>query len=330
MTPKTDSVSTTDNSQGKVIYEKIQKFLKLNETYKAGTKSSGTMSVAEAREILDLTINYEYSEHMTVCDSVSLDTLYIAMPHVDNNGNISTDDVIATYGTFETTLATYKAAIEDNRNTLSYFMIKFPTNDNAKTDSNIEIVFDRGIPSNDSLQQYQGPFEEGDDFYCGYMRGRCNSTFSENTDAANELTKRFKYIPNPPGEEYIMLLCNVEHVKYIAIPYNYNSFRPYVYYDDPNMEDCSDHWLFAKEMIGIQEFPCICHEEMNCYWRSIRRNIVLPNAPLHYSPIYNSPYNQCQIYFTDLYPKNNNYCTYVHIAIVRYCNVYWNNPNDVE
>ena len=45
LTPKTDSVSTTDNSQDKVIYEKIQKFLKLNETYKADTKSGVTISI---------------------------------------------------------------------------------------------------------------------------------------------------------------------------------------------------------------------------------------------------------------------------------------------
>ena len=96
------------------------------------------------------------------------------------------------------------------------------------------------------------------------------------------------------------------------------------------MEDCAEKWLFFF-MYGFDINPCIDWDIMNCYWRSINRNIVCPDAPLHSvqggTSFVSIPYHQCIINShkfqistpTNIYVK-------VHTAHVIYCIVQWFDP----
>ena len=57
------------------------------------------------------------------------------------------------------------------------------------------------------------------------------------------------------------------------------------------------------------------------------------SGPLHYSPTYHSPYNQCELIDRNLYPNSLSsveidfVTELVHTARVRYCGVNWINQN---
>lgn len=323
ITPE-ESVSGVETN-GKLLYEKIEKFCELNKAYKAGVKTESVMTLSEAKEIIELTTNYEHGEHMTVCEDVVLDTLYIGMPEVDANGNVMMSEVFETYAALENSLEAYQTV--NNGVVCSYFEIKMP--EIQSQNENIEVVFNIGEPSNDSIQEYPGPFVEGDDWFWGDTVGRCyDSIFFVDSNAAKELSKKFKYIPNPPGKDYILILNNVEHVSYTPYP-DEIYLSKYTYYEDSNMESCSETWLFCVYGEYYPE-PCIGYEEMNCYWRSIRRNITLSNAPLHYSPVYHSPYHECNIEDRHLFGFNEKRSVRVHTANVTYCGTSWYNPHSAE
>lgn len=312
------------------LIEKINKFLMQNEEYKAGRKSDERISMDEARLSLDLAINYEYSQHNVRSENNMLDTLSVPAFHPDQNGNVLLDDVLVAYNEFGEKISEYRDKFPNDNNILSYFMIKFP--DESKGGNDIEIIFDRGVPASDSVDVYPGPFGDNDDWYCGDHRGRCNGDSTGRlSDAAEQLSLKFRFDNTPPHVGCILVLCNVEYVEYIAYPVHYGT-PCYVYYEDPEPQSCPNYWLFAQEINVGDPMPCIDHEEMNCHWRKINKFICNPTGELHFSPIYHSPYNQCTIHFTDFYPKNleKGYSTvYGHVARVRYCSTQWLNPNPI-
>ena len=333
---KDEAATNADRSEAQALLNRIEAFQTLRDAVNSGEKADGSMTVEEMRQALDLVSNYEHSEHMTYCENTVLDTLHVTMPAVDGEGYVSNADVVATYNAFETALEKCMLGVNDGMNVPSYFSIVMP-NGETKDGSDINVVFSRGVPSNDSLVAYPGPFGEDDDWYWGEDRGKCDGT-CYGSDAADQLSLRFAFDNTPPGPGWILALSNVEYVEYIAIPTLYTSWNPYVYYEDTNPEGCSDHWLFAYRVTFDDpgDIPCIGHDEWNCYWRNIRRLICLPSGPLHYSPTYHSPYNQCQIIDRDLYPKSASsieidfITDLVHTARVRYCGAHWIDPNPVQ
>ena len=316
-------VANTDRREAQALLNKIKTFQALCEAVDFGVKTDGVMTVEAMRESLDLVSNYEHSQHMIFCKNTVLDTLHVTMPAIDGNGNVREADVVATYRAFETALEQRMCNVKDGLELPSYFSIMLPEII-SKEDSDIDIVFLRGEEGN--IHSSVGPFMEGDDWYWGGGYGKCNGdTCCFGSDAADQLSQKFVFDNTPPEEGMILVLYDVEFVEYIAHPTNYTNYNPYVYYEDQNPEGCSEYWIFAMEMFNGMDVPCIERDEMNCYWRNIRRLLVLPTGPLHYSPYYHSPYNQCELIPRDLYPKiEEQYNTvYVHTARVRYCGVSW-------
>ena len=319
---KDGMVTKTTNSEAQALLNRIEAFQTLRDAVNSGAKADGSMTVEEMRQALDLVSNYEHSEHMTYCLNTVLDTLHVAMPVVDGEGRVSETDVVATYNAFETALEKCMLGVKDGMDVPSYFSIVMPKS-GAKDDDDINIVFLRGEA--DEAPGYEehtseGPFREGDNFVWGGNGGYCDPPMGINiaTDAAKELTKKFKYTPDPEhiGQTYIPY--NVEHIGYA--PCADTALLPgYVYYVDPNMDDCAPTWLFYYEG---EDDPCIYYDEMNCYWRSIRRNIALPYAPLHYGPLTNSPYHECRIIDWVYYRRTRK----VHLAYVVYCQKTWSEP----
>ena len=323
-----DEVATkATNSEAQALLNRIEAFQTLRDAVNSGVKADGSMTVEEMRQTLDLVSNYEHSEHMTYCLNTTLDTLQVAMPAVDGEGYVSNADVVATYNAFETALETCMLGVKDGMDVPSYFSIVMPEI-GTKDNEDIDVVFLRGeadeAPGNEEHTS-NGPYREGiDDWKWGLDLGPCDPTgyTGRMIDAADKLTQQFVFTPDSQHQGQTCILQNVEHVVYT--PSDYNLPLGWVYYVDPNMEDCAFTWLFLYEgpIDSIELEPCIPFDEMNCYWRSIRRNITLPNAPLHYGPRTHCPYHECTI----IDRLDHRHLRRMHVADVVYCYVIWPEP----
>lgn len=335
---KNEALTQPEKTEAQTLMNQIMAFQTLCESVNSGMKTEGVMSVEEMRQNFDLITNYEHSEHLTCCVNTVLDTLYLAMPPVDENGNITNMDAVTTYETFETEFQNHMEMVNDGRNIPSYFSIVMPEK-TGKAEENITIVFLRGEERKEAKNSRNtldddGPFIQGlDNWYWGNNLGRCKwEIVNAHSDAAEQLTEEFVFVipPEHQGENY--LISNVFHVNYRPCEPNIPTITSQ-YYVDTDMEDCADTWLFCYRTTDSIDF-CVMYSELNCYWRSIERNIVDPDAPLHFilHPDYNSlqvPYHTCSIHWNRFSRIENNglYYYQVHYAHVIYCNILWNGPN---
>ena len=310
----------SSNDDAKELLNRIYAFQSLRDDINSGAKSDESMTLEELRDNIDLTFNFEHSQHATPFDYATLDTFYVKMPDVDANGNVTAAEAIATYNAFETNLENLMANVEDDSNLAKNFSIKFPEA-GAKDGNDIEVVFTRGTEGG-VYPHDGGPFTKGDDFIWGLMLGHCDPSQNTDriTDAANELTRKFKFKPDEEHEGMICIPYDIVYAKYT--PYE-KEWDEYTYYADSTIT-CADYWLFL-DFGNSEEEPCIMHDEMNCYWRSIMRNIVSPNAPLHYCPENNIPYYECIIepYKYLAYYDDKGAAIRMHNVTITYANVAW-------
>ncbi len=278
----------SSNDDAKELLNRIYAFQNLRDDINSGAKSGESMTLEELRDNIDLTFNYEHSQHATPFDYTTLDTFYVKMPDVDANGNVTAAEAVATYNAFEANLENLMANVDDDSDLAKNFSIKFPEA-GAKSGDDIEVVFTRGTEG--TSYPWFAPFEEGDDYIWGMGLGRCDHGLSGITDASDELTKLFQF----KSESKICTPYKIVYVEYTALDFygGYNNYGSLVYY---NGEHCSDidYWLFAA-FGEFEEEPCITYPEMNCYYNSIHNNVVKSNAPLHYDPVTNRPYIECYV-----------------------------------
>ncbi len=313
--------SQSQNSEAKELFNRIYAFQELRDNINAGGKSNGIMSLQEMRDNIDLTFNFEHSQHATPFNYATLDTFYVAMPTLDANGNVTEADAIATYNAFETSLEKFMASADNDMNLAKNFSIKLPEA-GAKSGNDIEVVFTLG--NGDTFSSVH-PFEEDDDYIWGLMQGRCDQSLSIRTDAANELTKKFQFIVDEEHEGDLISISRIEYVKYK--PYDDNDYYlpDYIFYEDTTINN-GLRWLFVYSGDCIKE-PCIEDDEMNFYHESIIRNVVSPRGPLHFGLKSGYPYHECIIEATDgniLY-KNDKRDVREHTIVISYCQLEYGN-----
>lgn len=321
-----DEVVKATNSEARALLNRIEAFQTLRDAVNSGEKVDGSMTVEEMRQALDLVSNYEHSEHMTYCLNTVVDTLHIAMPTVDNDGYVSSVDVVETYNAFEIALEKCMFGVKDGMDVPSYFSIVMPKA-GAKNDDDIDVVFTRGEAEEFPGYDYLRPFIEGDDYKWGFGLGHCFGDSSLRiTDAAMELTRILKFCPDDQHQGLSYLPVNVEYAKYKSVDVNYGILHDYQYYED-TFSNCSIAWLFyAWGHYDFDNEPCILHDEMNCYYNDFRRIMILPNSPLHFGVNTNSPYFECTIdsQFFDIVNNNGDGAELrVHLATIKYCTLLW-------
>ena len=282
--------SQSQNDESKALLNRIYTFQELRDDINSGAKSGESMTLEELRDNIDLTFNFEHSQHATPFANATLDTFYVRMPQTDANGNVSAADAIATYNAFETSLENLLANVEDDSNLAKNFSIKFPET-GAKNEDAIEVVFTRGAEG--EKHPWYVPFEEGDDYIWGLNGGLCNppGPFNIQTDAAQELTKLFQFKPDAEHEGMAYTTYQVEYRKFS--PYDDNIYlSEYTYVDDTTLT-CPDYWLFLT-FGEYEKEPCVGYAEMNCYYNSIYGKTVYPNGMFHYG-LKGSPYFECTV-----------------------------------
>lgn len=326
---KDEVVTKATNSDAQALLNRIEAFQTLRDAVNSGAKADGSMTVEEMRQALDLVSNYEHSEHMTYCLNTTLDTLHVAMPAVDGEGYVSNADVVATYNAFETALEKCMLGVNDGMNVPSYFSIVMPKT-GAKDDDDINIVFVRGeVDTN--YNDIRDPYGEDDNYKWGLSYGLCDpiGPFNSTTDAAKELSRRLVFRPGSGHEGQSYIPYNVEHVVYTAMncySSNVQELENAIVYEDQNMEDCADTWLYWQSG-EFEVEPCIYYDEMNCYNRGFDRNFLRPNAPLSHGPETNSPYHECSIHSYHLWgPGTAKRSVRMHAAFVVYCHITWSEP----
>ena len=323
-----NTTAKANNSEASALLHRIEAFQALRDAVNAGAKTDGSMTVEEMRQILDLTTNYEHSEHMAYCENTILDTLHVTMPAIDGEGNVSESDVVATYNAFEMALERCMTAANDGRDVPSTFSIVMPEV-GAKDDEDIDIVFVRGTESTERGTTSDGPFSK--DWFWGKGLGLCkpNPFNTDEGDATTRLTPYFAFHPDPQHQGQTYILSNVIHTVYRPC----QQLVPYItsiYYVDTLM-DCADTWLYCLLTNDILDDRCLFYDDLNCYYESIMRNIVAPGAPLHFAPIASAAppaYYACIIDWREFpaWGLENSFYK-IHIAIVTYADVIWtDNP----
>ena len=306
------------NNDSRELLNRIYAFQNLRDDINSGVKSGESMTLEELRDNIDLTFNFEHSQHATPFDYATLDTFYVKMPKTDSNGNVTAAEAVATYNAFEANLENLMANVDDDSNLAKNFSIKFPEA-GAKSGDDIEVVFTRGEREDPSAES--DPFEEGDDYYWGKLLGLCDpDQFSTRTDASLELTKVFQYKPDEEHEGMLSIIYDVEYVSYISYEDPMNYYGNYIYYNDTTLK-CGHKWLFYY--VGDCDVePCIMYDEMNCYSRSNDRIFVSPDGDLHWGLYSGSPYHECVIMWEERY-INNGVCLKFHRADVTYAKIQW-------
>lgn len=197
---KSEVQTKCEKSEAQNLVDHINAFQMLCESVGSGLRTEDVMSVEEMRQTLDLTVNYEHSEHMTYSENIILDTLYLNMPLVNEEGNVSKMDVVSTYNSFEAELQEHMERVNDGRNIPSYFSIVMPEN-KEKTENYIMVVFNRGEKGEEtvgdrSTYEYDGPFIEIiDDWYWGDNLGKCKwDPYNATTDASEQLSYKFRFV----------------------------------------------------------------------------------------------------------------------------------------
>ena len=293
--------SQSQNDESKALLNRIYAFQELRDDINSGAKSGESMTLEELRDNIDLTFNFEHSQHAIPFDYATLDTFYVRMPQVDANGNVSAADAITTYNAFETSLEHLLANVEDDSNLAKNFSIKFPEA-GAKSGDDIEVVFTRGTEG--TSYPWFAPFEEGDDYYWGYKLGRCDQGLSGRTDAANELTKKIHN--NSPAAVYDTYYSpyKIEYVKFTPY-YNEDNFSDYIYIEQDNYPYSYVHWLLYING-NHEDEPCEYHYELNQEYNNFYATHMNPNGQYHYHPQNGLPYYDCLIEFVHIPASNTN------------------------
>ena len=284
------TVVKSSNDDAKELLNRIYAFQSLRDDINSGAKSGESMTLEELRDNIDLTFNFEHSQHAVPFDYATLDTFYVKMPDVDANGNVTAAEAIATYNAFETNLENLMANVDDDSDLAKNFSIKFPEA-GAKSGDDIEVVFTRGTEG--TSYPWFAPFEEGDDYIWGYKLGRCDQGLSSITDAANELTKKIHN--NSPAAVYDTYYSpyKIEYVKFT--PYQDNDdLSDYIYIEQDNYPYSFVHWLLC--ISGNLEYePCEYHYELNQEYNNFFATHMNPNGQYNHHPQNGLPYYDCFI-----------------------------------
>lgn len=318
---KDEAVTHAERSEAQALLNRIEAFQTLRDAVNSGAKASGSMTVEEMRETLCLVSNYEHSEHETYCLNTTLDTLRVPMPVVID-GNVSEADVVATYTAFEEALQECMESINDEMVVPSLFSIVLPKI-GSKDEDDINIIFTRGQeaesePINSPMAS--GPFNDIC-YYWGLDMGRCDGGLSTTTDAADELTRYFKFDYSPYNNGMFGFL-NIEYVSYVATN-DFSVYHPeWTYWEPTTYATGCDTWLFWHYgVLGPSDpEPCLCEDELNCEYVGIKTNVALTSGEKYYSPIYHLPFFECYVRDYMIQKTGSQPHGRVHVAYVVYAN----------
>lgn len=278
---------TSEKTEAQLVYEKIVKFREAREAYHTNAKTdNGYVSPSEARSILDGAINYEFSDANRHLWETRLDTIRYSAPAINGEGNVAVNELIGIYDEFA-------ANINNDINSVNYFMILYPTSNTRSAD--VEIVFTRGIqPPHPEPMPHLDYFNEDDNWIWGGGNGKCDGTIY-NGDATTKLTEKCYAMLNPNRTRTDSDTTNPYNSIYDVVHdcKNYNDLQSIV--------NGLDYWLFHAENLTSDEVSeyCISYDYLNLYLRNLHAAVISPHGCLHYSLNHHSPIREIRINYDD-------------------------------
>ncbi|MBU2465892.1 MAG: hypothetical protein KJ615_06060 [Bacteroidetes bacterium] len=192
-------VSAFDLKVGKSINSFINKV----EYHKAypGFKSLETISADSALWYLESTFNYCYGFPNEFYKSFAIDTLSFSL--LLSGSEVNMTDLTDKFNEMIQEISTTYHAVAYAEKGLSLVNLQEATVDEGLLHFTVQVVTgEKGeVPPSPVLD---GPFEEGDDWWYGEMKGRCDE-FLGDSDAANQLKLAINaMLPDPEGNFYVI------------------------------------------------------------------------------------------------------------------------------
>jgi hypothetical protein len=251
-----DGVAQTEQSMS-LEEQKVLDFLADYDAMKRGVKNEGeAVTPEQARWQWETTLNYCHGYPLSYLTNLHVDTVSIAMPKADLEGNIAYIDYLATYGKIvDAVRETYKAIdIEDK--TLQFVMMSLD-GDMAKDGDSVRVVLNTGSRTTDPIipdpvpsDWYGIPFFEDE---CYIWGGGENSA----TDRLQLHVRNYDYNHSIAFEPYY----------FIVNPYRHSTYQGGI-----------DDWLFYESGLTENEVNnyYLCWEYLNWEFGQIMEHTHTP------------------------------------------------------
>ncbi len=265
--------------------QRIIDFLADFEAMKQGAKTEGeSVTPEQARWQWETTLNYCYGFTQTDLTSMRHDTLRVAMPKTDAQGNVDYTDLMATYNDIVSTVRNAYVNIDMEYKTLQYVTISLPEEASKSGDNEIVIIMNTGSDDIDDEPWYGEPFGNDPCWVWGFGGGSCTEPYSMAGDASDRIEAEIA-IWDYAHRGFSVACPNCEI--FIDSIYLAN-----VYYNPYSTTDS----LFLVSGLTWQELMhyCICPEEIEKYYIWIMENT-------HYEGMFTWHYNVPWYYKTEIF-----------------------------
>lgn len=264
--------------------QRIIDFLADFKAMKQGAKAEGeAMTPEQARWQWETTLNYCYGFTQTDLTGMRHDTLRVAMPKTDAQGNVDYTDLMTTYNDIVSTVRNAYVGIDMEYKTLQYVTISLPEEASKSGDNEIVIIMNTGRNDIDDEPWYGEPFENDPCWVWGLGGGSCTEPYSMAGDASDRIEEEIA-IWDYAHRGFVIYCPNCEI--YIENPY------VDAYYYRPDTQTDS---LFYVTGMPYQELIhyCICPEE-------IQMNFAWIMKHTHYEGMFTWHYNVPWYYKTEV------------------------------
>lgn len=272
---KSDVAQTEQNMSPEE--QKVLDFLADYDAMKRGVKADGeTVTPEQARWQWETTLNYCHGYPLSYLTNLRVDTVSIAMPKADLEGNIAYEDYLATYGKIVDAIREAYKAIDIEEKTLQFVMMSLD-DDMAKDGDSVRVVLNTGSRTTDPVipdpvpsDWYGIPFFEDECYIWGLVE---NSAI----DRLQLHVRNYDYNHSIAFEPYYFIVNPYRHATY---------------------QGGTDDWLFsANGITGNMIFNYyLCWEYLNWEFGRIMEHTHSPYMEIR-------PYGHDGYFDTHVYGK---------------------------
>lgn len=263
---KSDVAQTEQNMSPEE--QKVLDFLADYDAMKQGMKAEGEPVCPEdARWYIETVMNYCHGFSHELLSNMRMDTVRVAMPKTDEEGQIAYSDLMTTYCNAVAAVREQYKSIDMEGKTLQFVMMSIE-NGTAKNGSDDLVILMNtgsnngsngvGTSTPPSSPWYAGPFGEWDEWIWGMNKGKCMGT-NVGFDAADILTMAIGHYDTIHWAEYVP--CYGCHPYFIV--------EPTVVATYPG--NANSTWPFFASGLTWDEVQtyCIPWDDMNMYYEEI-------------------------------------------------------------
>ncbi len=248
--------------------QKVLDFLADYDAMKQGMKAEGEPVCPEdARWYMETVMNYCHGFSHELLSNMRMDTVRVAMPKTDEEGQIAYSDLMTTYGNAVAAVREQYKSIDMEGKTLQFVMMSIENGTTKNGGDDLVILMNTGSNSGDnavgtstppSSPWYAGPFGEWDEWIWGMDKGKCMGT-NVGFDAADILTMAIGHYDTIHWADNVP--CYGCHPYFIV--------EPTVVATYPG--NANSTWPFFASGLTWDEVQtyCIPWEDMNMYYEEI-------------------------------------------------------------